>query len=122
MRLPATTRMITIGRLVAYQISSAHWKDLRNAWERRRTPGKKSKQFTGKQGNIFAVDTDNFTVSARKLIIAVPSNPFEEISGDVAADIKRNVYFEAILPDYSFKAVTVYTVILGGKTLLSFTA
>ena len=74
-----------------------------------------------RKGNTFAVDTDNFTVSARKLIIAVPSNPFEEISGDVAADIKRNVYFEAILPDCSFKAVTVYTVILGGKTLLSFT-
>ena len=35
---------------------------------------------------------------ARKLIIAVPSNSFEEIAGDVAADIKRNVFFEAILP------------------------
>ena len=62
-----------------------------------------------RKGNIFAVDTDNFTVSARKLIIAVPSSPFEEISGDVAADIKRNVFFEAILGDSSFKAVAVYS-------------
>ena len=59
--------------------------------------------------NIFAVDTDNFTVSARKLIIAVPSTPFEEISGDVAEDIKRNVFFEAILADSSFKAVALYS-------------
>ena len=62
-----------------------------------------------RKGNIFAVKTDNFTVSARKLIIAVPSNPFDEISGDVAADIKRNVFFEAILPESSFKAVAVYS-------------
>ncbi|XP_020627217.1 uncharacterized protein LOC110064503 [Orbicella faveolata] len=62
-----------------------------------------------RKGNIFTVDTDNFTVSARKLIIAVPRTPFEEISGDVAADIKRNVFFEANLADSSFKAVAVYS-------------
>ena len=62
-----------------------------------------------RKGNIFAVDTDNFTVSARKLIIAVPSTPFEEISGDVAADIKRNVFFKAIFAKSSFKAVAVYS-------------
>ena len=62
-----------------------------------------------RKGNIFAVKTDNFTVWARKLIIAVPSNPFEEISGDVAVDIKRNVFFDAILPESSFKAVAVYS-------------
>ena len=62
-----------------------------------------------RKGNIFTVDTDNFTVSARKLVIAVPSNPFEEISGDVAADITKNVFFEGILPDSSFKAVAVYS-------------
>ena len=60
-------------------------------------------------GNNFAVDTDNFTVSARTLIIAVPSTPFEEISGDVAEDIQRNVFFEAILADSSFKAVALYS-------------
>ena len=59
--------------------------------------------------NMFAVETDNFTVSARKLIIAVPSTPFEEVSGDVAADIKRNAFFKAILADSSFKAVAVYS-------------
>jgi len=61
-----------------------------------------------RKGNIFTVDTDSFTVSARKLIIAVPRTPFEEISGDVAADIKRNVFFEAILPLPVFKAVALY--------------
>ena len=49
-----------------------------------------------RKGHMFTVDTGNFTVLARKLIIAVPSSPFEEISGDVAADIKRNVFFKAI--------------------------
>ena len=62
-----------------------------------------------RKGNMFTVDTDNFTVSARKLIIAVPSTPFEGISGDVVADIKRNAFFKAILADSSFKAVTVYS-------------
>ena len=62
-----------------------------------------------RKGNMFTVDTDNFTVSARKLIIAVPRTPFEEISGDVGADIKRNVFFEAISADSSFKAVAVYS-------------
>ena len=61
-----------------------------------------------RKGNIFTVDTDNFTVSTRKLIISVPSTPFEEISGDVAVDIKRNVFFEAILADSAFKAAAVY--------------
>ena len=62
-----------------------------------------------RKGNIFAVDTDNFTVSTRKLIIAVPSTPFEKISGDVTADIKRNVFFEAIFAKSGFKAVAVYS-------------
>ena len=62
-----------------------------------------------RKGNIFTVDTDNFTVSARKLIIAVPSTPFEKISGDVAADITSDVFFKAVLPMSSFKAVAVYS-------------
>ena len=62
-----------------------------------------------RKGNIFVVETDNFTVSARKLIIAVPRTPFEEISGDLAADIQRNVFFEAILPLPAFKAAAVYS-------------
>ena len=48
-------------------------------------------------------------MSARKLIIAVPSTPFEEVSGDVAADIKRNVFFKAIFAKSGFKAVAVYS-------------
>jgi len=62
-----------------------------------------------RKGNTFTVDSDNFTVSARKLIIAVPSTPFEEISGDVAVDIKRSVFFETILADSSFKAAALYS-------------
>lgn len=46
---------------------------------------------------------------ARKLIIAVPRTLFEEISGDLAADIQRNVFFEAILPIPAFKAAAVYS-------------
>ena len=62
-----------------------------------------------RKGKIFVVDTENFTVSARKLIVAVPSTPFEDISGDVATDIKRNVFFKAILSFPAFKAVAVYS-------------
>ena len=46
---------------------------------------------------------------ARKIVIAVPSTSFEEISGDLAADIQRNVFFEAILPLPAFKAVALYS-------------
>ena len=62
-----------------------------------------------RKGNIFVVETDNFTVLARKIVIAVPSTSFEEISGDLAADIRRNVFFEAILPLPAFKAVALYS-------------
>ena len=62
-----------------------------------------------RKGNMFTVGTDNFTVSARKLIIAVPSTPFEDISGDVAVDVKGNIFFKAISADSSFKAVAVYS-------------
>jgi len=62
-----------------------------------------------RKGKIFTVDTNSFTVSARKLIIAVPSTPFEEISGDVPADITKNVFFKAIFAKSSFKAVAVYS-------------
>lgn len=62
-----------------------------------------------RKGNIFRVDTDNFAVSAKKLIIALPSTPFKDISGELAADIKRNVIFEAVLPMSAFKAVAVYS-------------
>ena len=62
-----------------------------------------------RKGNIFVVETDNFTVLARKIVIAVPSTSFEEISGDLAADIQRNVFFEAILPLPAFKAVALYS-------------
>ncbi len=60
-------------------------------------------------GNLFAVQTDNFIVSTKKIIIAVPSFPFEKITGDVAADIKSNYLFEAILPRSAFKAVAIYS-------------
>ena len=108
MRHQVTPRMTTIGHMVAYQISSTHWKDLRSVWEWRCTPGRKSKQFIGKE-TFFQLIRIIFAVSSRKLVIAVPRFPLEEISGDVAADIKRNVFFEAIFAKSGFKAVAVYS-------------
>ena len=35
-----------------------------------------------RKGSSFAVETENFSVSAKKLIIAVPSFPFEKITRD----------------------------------------
>ncbi len=63
----------------------------------------------GRKGNLFAVQTDNFTVSTKNIIIAVPSFPFEKITGDVAADIKSSYFFESILPRSAFKAVAIYS-------------
>ena len=62
-----------------------------------------------RKDNMFVVHTDNFKVSAKKLIIAVPGFPFEEITGDVAAEIKSNPLFEAILPQPAFKAAAIYS-------------
>ncbi|KAJ7330579.1 hypothetical protein OS493_022192 [Desmophyllum pertusum] len=52
---------------------------------------------------------NNFTVSTKKLIIAVPSFAFKEITGDVAAEIESNPLFEAILPHPAFKAAAIYS-------------
>ena len=60
------------------------------------------------KGNMFAVHTEHFLVSAKKLIIAVPVYPFKEIIGDVASDIKSNRLFTPILPRSCFKAVAIY--------------
>ena len=62
-----------------------------------------------RKDNMFAVQTDNFTVSTKKLIIAVPSFAFKEITGDVAAEIESNPLFEAILPHPAFKAAAIYS-------------
>lgn len=62
-----------------------------------------------RKGNAFTVHTERFSVSAKKLIIAVPTFPFEEIDGDVAAEIKSNYLFEAVLARPSFKAAAIYS-------------
>ena len=62
-----------------------------------------------RKGNLFAVQTNNFTVSTKKIIVAVPSFPFEQISGDMAEDIKSNYFFKAILTKPAFKAVAIYS-------------
>ena len=62
-----------------------------------------------RKGSSFAVQTENLSVSAKKLIIAVPSFPFEQITGDVAADIKSHYLFKSILARPSFKAAAVYS-------------
>ncbi|KAJ7337285.1 hypothetical protein OS493_010142 [Desmophyllum pertusum] len=53
-----------------------------------------------RNGDMFAVRTDHFSVSAKKLIIAVPSIPLGEITGDVATEIQTN---------YQFKAAAIYS-------------
>ncbi|XP_078353224.1 putative flavin-containing monoamine oxidase AofH isoform X1 [Oculina patagonica] len=62
-----------------------------------------------RKGSLFVAKTDNFTVSTKKIIIAVPSFPFEKITGDVAADIKANYLFGSINPRSAFKAVAIYS-------------
>lgn len=62
-----------------------------------------------RKGSSFAVQTEKFSVSAKKLIIAVPSFPFEKITGDVATEIKSNYLFKSILARPSFKAAAVYS-------------
>lgn len=62
-----------------------------------------------RKGTSFAVRTDNFSVLAKKLIIAVPSFPLEKITGDLAAEIKSNYLFKSILARPSFKAAAVYS-------------
>ena len=62
-----------------------------------------------RKDNMFTVHTDNFTVSTKKLIIAVPSFPFKDITGDVAEEIKSNRQFEAILSKPAFKAAAIYS-------------
>lgn len=68
----------------------------------------KVKQLNRK-GDVFAVRTDHFLVSAKKLVIAVPSFAFEAFMGDVATDVKENVLFGSILPANAFKAVAIYS-------------
>ena len=62
-----------------------------------------------RKGKRFAVHTDNFKVSAKKIIIAVPKFPFEKVSGNVAAVIKRSYLFKAVLPRSAFKAAAIYS-------------
>ena len=59
--------------------------------------------------DLFAVETNNFTVSTNKIIIAVPSFPLEKITGDVASDIKSNYLFQSIHPRSAFKAAAIYS-------------
>ena len=62
-----------------------------------------------RKGDMFAVRTDHFSVSAKKLIIAVPSIPLGKITGDVATEIQTNYQFEAILARPCFKAAAIYS-------------
>lgn len=57
----------------------------------------------------YAVHTDRFKVSAKKLVIALPTLPFESITGDVAAEVKSNVLFGSIQGANAFKAVAIYS-------------
>ena len=61
-----------------------------------------------RKGKTFAVQTDHFLVSAKKLIIAAPVSPLKEITGDVASEIQRNRVFKSILTRSSFRAVAIY--------------
>ena len=61
-----------------------------------------------RKGGTFEIRTDHFLASAKKLIIAVPVAPLDEITGDVAMGIKNNSLFKPILGRPCFKAVAIY--------------
>ena len=61
-----------------------------------------------RKGGMFEIRTDHFLASAKKLIIAVPVAPLDEISGDVALAIKKNSLFNPIIGRACFKAVAIY--------------
>ena len=61
-----------------------------------------------REGGMFEIRTDHFLASAKKLIIAVPVAPLEEITGDVALGIKKNSLFKPIIGRACFKAVAIY--------------
>lgn len=62
-----------------------------------------------RKGNAFIVQTERFSLSAKKLIIAVPTFSLEDINGDVATEIKSHYLFKSILGRPSFKAAAVYS-------------
>ena len=62
-----------------------------------------------RKGDLFSVQTANFTMSTKKVVIAAPSFPFKKITGDVATEIKSNDLFQAILPRSAFKVAAIYS-------------
>ena len=65
-------------------------------------------QALSRKGNKFAVQTDHYLVSAKKLIIAVPESPLKELIGDMASEIKSNRLFMSILNQPCFRAAAIY--------------
>ena len=61
-----------------------------------------------RKGGMFEIRTDHFLATAKKLIIAVPVAPLNEITGDVALGIKNNSLFKPIIGQPCFKAVAIY--------------
>lgn len=61
-----------------------------------------------RKGSMFEIHTDHFLASAKKLIIAAPVAPLNEITGDVALTIKNNSLFEPMIGRACFKAVAIY--------------
>lgn len=69
---------------------------------------KEKVNLLGREGKGFAIRTDRFSASAKKLIIAIPSEAFGAIMGDVAAEVKGNAMFESNFGANAFKVVAIY--------------
>ena len=119
MRHPATPRMTTIGHMVAYQISSTHWKDLRSVWEWRCTPGRKSKQFIGKATFFQLI---RIILQCRQESLLLPSHAlhWRRYLGTWLQILKEMSSLKQFLQSLALK-LWRFTAIRGGKTLLLFT-
>ena len=119
MRHPAMTRMITIGHMVAYQISSTHWKDLPSASGWRCTPGRKWKQFIGKATFFQLIQ---IILQCRQESSSLPCHAlhWKRYLGTWSQILK-----EMSSSKQSFQSLALklwrFTAIRGGKTLLHFT-
>ena len=60
------------------------------------------------KGNKFKLTTTNYTVTANKLVVAVPPKPMKVIKGTVAEKIQNDSTFQTIEFVVAFKGFAVY--------------
>lgn len=60
------------------------------------------------QRNKYALKTTNFQVTAKKLVLAVPAQAMEKITGSLADKIKENCIFNSVGFEVAFKGFALY--------------